>query len=214
MEWTEKFVSWFKQGQEQNEALLDIPWDVEQGEREGIDVIVATHPKVPFSVEVYVQPNFASIYVDPGIATDALNVADRMSLYKKLLHINANLNMMKTSLVGDDDRVVLAADLDLASLSKEEFNNALTYILIGVDRVIGALNIGDEVSQFMVERYMAMVYGKLKEGESKEDIINFLVNRVGLPAEEAEEFFGKMEELISEMDAGSTESGPPDNMYS
>ncbi len=198
MEWTEKFEKWFKEGKEEEERYLDWPWDteVEKGDKE--DVLTSTHPKVPFGIRIYVTKHWANLYIDPGIPTDTMSVEERMRTYRKLLRINTDLNLMKTGLAGDENRVVLAVDLDLASLNNEEFSDALGSLIIGSQKVVDSLGLEEELSQLMFQRTAAMAYEKITAGESEEEVTDFLIQRVGLDEDYAKEFMDNVLKAVEE----------------
>jgi len=214
MEWTEKFARWFQTGKEDSDTLLGIPWDVEiKTPDDEHELIVSSHPKIPFNIEVYVTKNFASLYIDPGVPTDAMDVSDRMSIYKKLLHINTDLNLMKAGLVGNEDRVVIAVDLDLASLSKKEFNDALTSLIIGGERMVDAMGLAKELSEYMIEKHATMVLNKFAMGDSEDDVMDFLLYRVGLEKEYAEDFLTKIKDNMKKNEGQKASSSSPGPMY-
>ncbi len=217
MEWAEKFADWFRRGKEESETLLGIPWDVETEQEGEQKVIIASHPKIPFNIVVYVSEDFANLYIDAGISTDVMDATERMRIYKKLLHINTDLNLMKAGLVSDEDRVVAAVDLDLASLNREEFNDALTLLITGATRIVEELDLGEELAQSMLEKQVEMIVARLQSGESREDILNFLIHRVGLERENAEEFLDGIKKAMNSMEAeGENESAAkpvPEGMY-
>jgi len=205
MEWTEKFANWLKKGKEDAEKLLDIPWDIEvsvggEGEEKD-DIITAMHPKIPFPIMIRITARFANLIMDTGVPTDARSVEERMRLYKKLLHMNTKFILMKTCLVGEEHRVMLTVDLDLASLNKKEFNDALTSLIFGVPQVIEALGFTEELSKTIVSRAAEMVSEKIKEGVSKDDIMEFLVHRVGMDRDVAKEFMKTVIESLAGQDA-------------
>jgi len=172
--------------------MLGIPWEVQvrrNGER---DLITATHPKVPFNVEVYVGRHYANLLINPGITTSSMEPSRRFRVYRKFLHINTGLNLMKMGLAGSDDSVVITVDLDLASLGKEEFNDALTALVMGAMRMIEVMELDEELARYIVERQMGMVRTRLERGESRTSVLEFLVHRVGLEKEIAEELLVKV----------------------
>ena len=200
MEWTEKFTKWLMEGKEDAEKILGIPWDIQVKEGTKEDIITATHPKIPLPLKIYVSRYFANLYMDPGVPTDTMTVEERMRAYKKLLYMNADLNLMKTSLVGEEQRVVLMVDLDLVCLNKSEFNDALAALSLGVRRVIDSFDLEEELSQQMFDRAVEMVCEKIKAQESKENIIDFLVDRVGMNQEYTDEFMKNIYVAMEEFD--------------
>jgi len=216
--WIEKIAKWFQEGNEDSKTLLGIPWDVETHKDDETDVLVATHPKIPYKIGVIFSQQFASLHIDPGVRTDALDVAERMRIYKRLLHINTDLNQMKTGLLGNEDQVIITVDLNLASLSKKEFNDALTLLIMGAARLIEALELTDELSNSLMERNAQLIIEKLNKGESREEILDFLIHRVGLEKDYAEQFLKNVIEFKEKDDnKAESENGdekpPPERMY-
>ncbi|MBN1389941.1 MAG: hypothetical protein JXA22_04795 [Candidatus Thermoplasmatota archaeon] len=188
MTWIETISDWLKQGSDGADKLLDYPWDIDVRSLEDNSertLISASHPKIPFNVEIVVGKHFANLVINPIIPTDAQDPTERMRIYKKLLHLNTELNMMKAGLVGYDDNPVIQVDLDLEYLNKLEFNNALTLLVVGAHNMITILGLTDEMEAFILNRFKAIVATKLSEGNTKESIIDFLVNRGGLDKESA-----------------------------
>jgi hypothetical protein len=209
-EWIEKISTWFKDGTEGSKTLLGIPWDVEVVKDDEHDVIVATHPKIPYKIGVLISPEFASLHIDPGIYTDAMDVAERMKIYKRLLHINTDLNQMKTGLLGIEDQVILTVDLNLVSLSKGEFNDALTLLVMGGARVIEALELTDDLAKSMMERNAAMIIEMMEKGETREQILDFLIHRVGLEKKYAEDFMKNVAKLVETKEEEAEEGSEKD----
>ena len=204
MEWTEVIVTWLKNGEDGAENLLDYPWDTSVNELEGPmerEVIIASHPKIPFNIEVVVSKHFANLLINPLIPTDAFPLEEKMRLYKKLLHLNTDLNMMKAGLIGYDDQPVIQVDLDLESVSKQEFNDALTLLIVGAQNLINLLGLQEKVQEFMLERFKQFVAVKLADGEDKEEIIDFLTCRGGLDADIAKDIFEQVTALIDKDNA-------------
>lgn len=215
-DWTQMFIDWLKEGKEDSESLLDIPWDLEVKKVEGTenDLIVATHPKIPFNIEVVVTKHYANLVINPIIPTDALDVPERMRVYKKLLHLNTDLNLMKAGLVGYDDNPVIQVDLDLHSLSKQEFNDALTLLVVGAHNLVKILDLTKEMEEFMVNKYKTIVAEKLASGETKEQILEFLTDRAGLQPADAKTFLDQMIALLEKNGKADKDAGPnPGNMY-
>lgn len=212
MEWTEIISLWLKEGEEGAEMLVDYPWDIEVKPVEGPierEVVVATHPKIPFNVEVVVSKHFTNLVINPVIPSDALPTEDRMRLYKKLLHLNTDLNLMKAGLVGYDDMPIIQVDLDLESISKKEFNDALTLLIVGAQNLINILGIEDKVQIFMLERFKQFIAMKLSSGETEADILDFLIQRGGLEKDVAKELYDQVTRVLKEEVEGNTDTTPP-----
>lgn len=217
--WVVKIENWLKEGKEESKTVLGIPWDTEAQHIQDHDIIVASHPKFFYSIRVLISKHFARLQIDPAITTDAIDVAERMKIYKKLLLINSELNQMKTGLYGSEDQIILSADLNLISLSKTEFNDALTALFMGSGRMIEELQLEEQLTAALMERNAAIIMEKLDQGWSKEGVLDFLMNRVGLEAEFAEHLVDnvmKMREAQTGQEAPevTTPVKPaPDRMY-
>ncbi|MFW3145592.1 MAG: DNA-binding protein [Thermoplasmatota archaeon] len=218
MEWTEKISKWLTEGKDGAELLIDYPWDIQTSGIEGQPdktLITASHPKIPFNVEVVVGKHFANLVINPIIPTDAMEATERMRIYKKLLHLNSDLNLMKAGLIGYEDNPIIQVDLDLNSLGKEEFNDALTLLIVGAHNLIKILGLTEEMQEFMANRFLAIVAVKLQSGESEESILDFLVHRGGLDEESAKNLLQQTNSLL-EQRAKEEAEGPhsePGPMY-
>lgn len=219
MEWSEKIEKWLVEGEDGADKLLDYPWDIQKKEVEGQEgklLIIASHPKIPFNVEVVIGKHFANLVINPVIPTDAMDATERMRLYKKLLHLNTELNLMKAGLVGYDDNPVIQVDLDLESLNKHEFNDALTLLIVGANNLINIMGLTQEMQEFMANRFLAIIAAKVQAGESQDDILDFLVNRGGLDKDSASTLLDQTN-MILEQQKESTEvpepSSEPGPMY-
>jgi len=190
--WTNKIKKWLETGHDDADDIIDIPWDIALTEGEKYDLIQASLPSIPFGIDIHVGEEFIGLYLDMKYSTDVLEVKDKMRLYRKLLVMNRDFNTMKTTLSGDEDKIVICVDLDLASLNKEEFNNALTSLVLGSTQVIKILELGDEIYKYMMLRTMHTISEMQKGGKSKELIKEYLLNRVGVDEEMAAELLAKL----------------------
>ncbi|MFO8050453.1 MAG: hypothetical protein R6V01_01985 [Thermoplasmatota archaeon] len=215
MDWSEKIAKWLQEGEENAELLLDHPWDIQTKEVESEEpkyLIVATHPKIPFNVEIVIGKHFANLVINPVVPTDAMDATKRMRIYKKLLHLNTELNLMKSGLIGYDDNPVIQVDLDLESLNKQEFNDALTLAIVGANNLIKIMGLKNEIQEFMANRFIAIIATKIQTGESDDEILDFLVNRGGLDKESASTLIEQTNKLIEQQKEKeediSSRSGP------
>ena len=88
MAWLDNITEWLRQGSDGADNLLDYPWDIEVQPVEGQTdrtLVTATHPKIPFNVEIVIGKHFANLVINPIIPTDAMDPTERMRIYKKLL---------------------------------------------------------------------------------------------------------------------------------
>ena len=196
--WTAKVKKWLEEGHDNAEEILGVPWDVTLAETEKYDYIRASLPSIPFGIDIHVGEEFIALYLDMKYPTDVLEVKEKMRLYKKLLVMNINFNTMKTTLSGDEDSVVICVDLDLASLNKLEFNNALTSLVLGSTQVIKILELGDEIYKYMMARTMHAISEMHKGGKSKGAIKDYLLNRVGVDEDMASAMLKELPDAVAE----------------
>ncbi|MEA3558711.1 MAG: hypothetical protein U9R75_05590 [Candidatus Thermoplasmatota archaeon] len=217
MDWSEEIAKWLKEGKEGAENLLDYPWDIRKEKVEGQEdkaLIVASHPKIPFNIEVVVGKHFANLVINPVIPTDAMDPTERMRLYKKLLHLNTDLNLMKAGLVGYDDKPIIQVDLDFESLSYNEFNDALSLLIVGAQNLINIMGLTQEMQEFMANRFIAIIAAKLQEGETVEQIQDFLVNRGGLDDDSAKQLITQTSLLMKKKEEKTErKTSTPGPMY-
>ncbi len=221
--WTDKIETWMKEGKEDSKTILGIPWDTEVQKSEDRNVIISSHPKFPYRIGIHVTKEFASLHIDPGILTDALDVKERMRIYKRLLHINTEFNQMKTGLLGNEDQIIISVDLNLAALNKTEFNDALTALVMGAARMIEDLGLTEDLSAAMMERNAQLILEKLNQGETRDQILEYLIHRVGLEADYAKQLMENVMKMVATQEGEGKEEGEsvpdqktepaPDRMY-
>jgi hypothetical protein len=117
---------------------------------------------------------------------------------------------MKTSLAGEDDAILLTLDLDLASLSEKEFDNALASMVIGSAQLASQLGMDEALTKFMMARTMERITGMLKDGKTKDDVMHYLLHRVGVNQEMADMFWGEATKQDAEALADQSGEHPAD----
>ena len=197
-DWVSKIRSWLEEGKDSSKNLVGLPWDIKEGEEEEFHYIYAQHPKIPFGITIYINPYFANLYIITNIETDAMDLKERMRIYKALLHMNSDSNLFKVGLIGNTDKVVVAVDLDLNSLNKAEFNDALSALVAGAYKVIEALDLEEEFEEQYFDRLAGMVFERLNSGETEADVKSFLVKRVGMKKDDAETLVNSIMEYLKE----------------
>ncbi|WP_297500174.1 DNA-binding protein [Thermococcus sp.] len=182
-------LGWLRAGRDDAEDIVDLPWDVRELEN---GLYLASHPKMPFDLLVSFDDTFVHLAVPLGLETYPLNNEDKVKVYHTLLRLNGGINLMKFSLEGMNDEVYLLADLDLKSLSKDEFNDALTALLFGLLTAVSTLGLEEEFKQSLMERVVAMVYERIRQGKKREELLDFLVSRVGMEKKDAEALLNEL----------------------
>ena len=198
MDWEEKITKWLMEGEDRSEKLIDLPWDVEMEKLEGNLMIKATHPSVPFSLSVSITKHFTKLGIVTDIETDFVPQTERLKIYKILLVMNGESNLLKIGLSGVESRIVIYVDLDLASLNKEEFNDALSAVLMGAYGVYSNLGLSEKLNEQAIKKITLMAYKKLEEGKDSDSVMEYLSKRVGLQREQAEELVKNILEMKRE----------------
>jgi len=177
-------LEWLRSGSEDAADIVDLPWEVREVE-EGM--YVAEHPKMPFTLVVMFSNNFVHLIIPTSLETCGMDESDKLYVYHTLLELNERIYMMKFSLGKPNDSVNIRVDLDKASLSKEEFNDALTALAIGLLSGVSALGLEGEFVEKMFDRIIEMLLERIEKGYTYEQLMEFLTVKVGLDEKEAKE---------------------------
>ncbi len=110
--------------------------------------------------------------------------------------------MMKFSLGQPNDSVNIRVDLDKKTLGKEEFNDALTALAIGLLSGVSALGLEEEFVDRIFDRILAMLLERIAEGWTYDQLMEFLSVRVGLDEGDAK----KLPDAVMEALEGESEA--------
>ncbi len=188
----EDIEKWLVEGSEDAQDLVDLPWKVR---REG-NTIEAQHPKIPFILYVTEDLNFIRLRVFTGIETAVKDVKERLKIARALLILNGSVDYLKFALEGLNEEIVLQIDLGKKYFNKNLFEDSLASLVTGLYLMVRALNIEEEFREQLFMRLIGLIKERLSEGASKEELITFLINRVGLKKKDAEEI---VDEIIKGM---------------
>ncbi|NJE01990.1 DNA-binding protein [Thermococcus sp. JdF3] len=177
-----RVLGWLKAGDDTAEDIVDLPWSVKAIQP---NTYVAEHPRMPFSLLVVFSEGFIHLLVPLGLETFSMANEDRLKVYHTLLRLNDQVNMMKFTLSGMNDDVYLRVDLDKKTLGKEEFNDALTALLIGLLSAVSALGLEEAFAREIFDRIVGMVVDRVDKGASREELMKFLTVKVGMSVEDA-----------------------------
>ncbi|AEK73335.1 hypothetical protein GQS_07185 [Thermococcus sp. 4557] len=177
-----RVLGWLKAGDDAAEDIVDLPWSVKEIQP---NTYVAEHPRMPFSLLVVFSEGFIHLLVPLGLETFSMTNDDKLKIYHTLLRLNDQVNMMKFTLSGMNDDVYLRVDLDKKTLGKEEFNDALTALLIGLLSSVSALGLEEAFAQEIFDRIVSMVVDRVDKGASREELMKFLTVKVGMTVEDA-----------------------------
>ncbi|MCW6168655.1 MAG: hypothetical protein LVQ96_02825 [Thermoplasmatales archaeon] len=197
----QEVLSWLSGGDEKSGNLVDVPWKIQQFQKYAI----LENDKVPFSVYLIFENDIMRIFLKTGIETAVLENQERLSIYRTLLLLNRQLDLVKFMLDGMNEEVVSRVDLELDELSKNELNVGLSTLLSSLYLMVKALKLEDEFQAGIVERMVLMVKDMLKQGKSKDDIKQYLTEKMGLTADQAQSVIDQI--------VGSQEKKMPGEMY-
>ena len=178
----EKVIGWLEE-ENGGKRLVNQKWEVTP--LEGTDVIMATTDGLPFSIGIEVTDRFVNLVIYTGIETAVLPNQERLKLYRDILLLNNENQMMKFLLAGREETIGIRVDLDIMTLGKMEFNDALSSLVVGVLVGVFALGLEDEFVQKVMERIVLMLVERIQEGQSEEDLMRFLTEKVGMDVRDA-----------------------------
>lgn len=197
-------LEWLREGTDTAEDIVDLPWTLKELQP---GAYVAEHPRMPFSVLVTFSDEFVHLLVPLGLETFSMSKDDKLKVYHALLRLNDQVNLMKFTLAGMDDEVYLRVDLDKKTLGKEEFNDALTSLLIGLLSAISALGLEQAFQQEVFDRIVAMVLERLQKGATREELMRFLTVKVGMPEKDAKDLLDQIFKVKKEVEEQERDIG-------
>ena len=175
-------LAWLTSGEENAADIVNLPWAVEEID---IGVYLAEHPSVPMRLMVKFSEGFIHLIVPTTIYTAGMDDIEKMRIYQALLELNEAIYMMKFTLNGPEGQIRLRIDLDKETLGKEEFNDALTTLVIGIFAGVSTLGIEKEFLEKTMARIVLMLVYRIESGASDRELMEFLTNRVGMDEESA-----------------------------
>jgi len=188
-----KVLSWLMEGDDNAKDIVDLPWKVDEVEK---DIYLAEHPSVPMHLIVMFSENFVHLVVPTSIETGNLSDEEKLEIYRKLLTLNEGVHMMKFSISGENAQIRLRVDLDKSTLGKEEFNNALVALVIGVLAGVMALGIEEEFARKVLARIAIMLMDKMEKGATEEELLHFLTVTVGMDIRDAKDFLEQIKGAV------------------
>ena len=177
-----KVLSWLTEGKDDSPDIVDLPWKVDEIE---MGVYYAEHPSVPMRLLVMFSRGFVHLIVPTTIEMEGMSDEEKLQIYETLMWLNDKVHMMKYSIGGENKQIRLRVDLDKSTLGKEEFNNALTALVIGVLVGVKALGIEEEFIQKVLSRIIMMLVYRIENGATEEELMDFLTNTVGMDVRDA-----------------------------
>jgi len=195
MNYKEEIKNWLTSGTGMKNDLLDMVWNM----RESDGNLIAENPKLPYTLFIEFHDDFVSLVISTGIETALLDSIQRLDFARKLLILNDGVNFVKFALSGENEEIVLKIDLDLSSIDKKEFGDALMAMVTSLYLMIREFKLEEEFSNMVRDHIIAMINEKISEGLSREELLEFLIKKVGLDENDAnkilDELIKKGEEL-------------------
>lgn len=177
-----RVLEWLREGDDTAQDIVDLPWSVKEAQP---GTYLAEHPRMPFSLLVMFSEGFVHLLVPMGLETFSMPNDEKLRIYHTLLRLNDQVHLMKFTLSGMNDDVYLRVDLDKKTLGKEEFNDALTALLIGLLSSVSALGLEEAFAREIFDRIVGMVLDRVDRGASREELMKFLTVKVGMTVEDA-----------------------------
>ncbi len=194
-------VKWLTESKD-TDLLVDKKWIVEESEEGG--TVFAKLDELPFGIGIEFIDDFAQLILYTGIETATMSKDERLDIYRKLLIMNDENHLVKATLAGRNDEIAIRTDLDLKSLSREEFNDAIVSIIVGAVALQDILGIKGEDEEEESERIIEFVLNALQT-KSKEEVVDMLVEKTGMKKEDAQEIVEKVQK--------EWKPKPPEGMY-
>lgn len=187
----EEIIGWLAEEKEGAKRLIDLKWDVKQ-----LGNLCTLHnDNVPFTILLLFTENTVRIFVDTGIETATLRSSMRLSIYRTLLILSRQAELVKFMLDGINENIFARVDLELHHLTRHEFDDGLNTLLSALYLMVKALKLEEQFNKQIVDRMVATIVDLNREGKSKAEIIKFLIDRIGFSEKDAERM---VEEILSE----------------
>ena len=189
----DEIKKWLTSGSDSKEDVLDMVWSL----KENNNLIIAEHPKIPFILYIFIDEKFVRLMANTEVDTALLDPTERLDIYRKLLILNDRVNLVKYVISGTDEEIVLKADLDQGTFSKDEFKEAIEGIITSLYLMIKELNLEEEFNKMVNDRIVSMIQEKIKEGATESDLLLFLTKKVGLDKDSARKI---LDEIVKKED--------------
>ena len=179
--------SWLENGTDDSKSLVGMKWHIEEGE----NYMILMNEKLPFMIYLAYFGNYLEIFMKTGIETSVMENQPRLATYRSLLILNKQIDLVKFMIDGINEEIVLRADFETSSFTKEELEDALNILLSSIYVLVRTLKLEDQFNQRIAERMILMVQQMLEQGKSTEDVKNYLITKVGLSKEEADQVMNR-----------------------
>lgn len=178
----EEIIGWLTAEKTGAKRLIDLKWEVKQVG----NLCTVRNDNVPFTILLLFTENTVRTFVDTGIETATLRSAPRLSIYRTLLILNRQVELVKFMLDGINENIFARVDLELLHLTRSEFDDGLNTLLSALYLMVKALKLEEQFNKQIIDRMVATILDLNREGKSRKDIVNFLVERIGFTEKDAE----------------------------
>jgi hypothetical protein len=179
--------SWLENGTDDSKSLVGMKWQIEEGE----NYMILMNEKLPFMIYMAYFDNYIEIFLKTGIETAVMENQPRLSTYRSLLILNKQIDLVKFMIDGINEEIVLRADFETSSFTREELEDALNILLSSIYILVRALKLEDQFNQIIAERMIMMVQQMLEQGKSTEEVKNYLITKAGLSKDEADQVMNR-----------------------
>jgi acyl carrier protein len=184
-----EILQWLEQGNESTQKLIDLKWKITKAE----GGYFLESEKVPFTIQLgFIGKEFMEIKLDTNIDTATMESRDRLGTYRALLILNSQIKKVKFMLEGLGENVVVRADIDLPTITKDELDNALSLLLSSLYLMVRVLHLEEEFNQQIVDRMLMLVKELQAKGKGEKEIVDYLVHDVGFKDEEARKIVSEL----------------------
>ncbi len=187
-DWKEEITQWLTSGSDKSEDPIDLIWNV----REENGTLIADHPKVPFSLYISIDTHFVRMSVFTGLNTALLDPVQRLDISRKLLFLNDRIDLVKYVIRGINEEIVLRSELDLIAIAKKEFDDVLTGLITALFLMIKEFKLEEQFNKELSERVILMIKERMEKGATKQDLLDFLVNKVGMDSNSADKLLNEI----------------------
>lgn len=194
-------IKWLTESKD-TDLLVDKKWVIEESE-DG-NTIFAKLDELPFGIGIEFIDSFAELILFTGMETATMSKDERLEIYRKLLILNDENHLVKATLAGRNDEIAIRTDLDLKSLGREEFNDAIVSIVVGAVALQDILGLKGEDEEEEADRIIEFVLDALQT-KTKDEVIDMLVEKTGMKKEDAREIVEKVQK--------EWKPKPPEGMY-
>ncbi|MGC8496955.1 MAG: DNA-binding protein [Thermoplasmata archaeon] len=187
-DWKEEITQWLTSGSDKSEDPIDLIWNI----REENGTLIADHPKVPFSLYISIDTHFVRMSVFTGLNTALLDPVQRLDISRKLLFLNDRIDLVKYVIRGINEEIVLRSELDLIAIAKKEFDDVLTGLITALFLMIKEFKLEEQFNKELSERVILMIKERMEKGATKQDLLDFLVNKVGMDSNSADKLLNEI----------------------